>query len=831
MTNLKLAVRRLLKTPFVTLVATVSLAMGIGANTAIFSIFNQMLLAELPVVQPDRLVKLGAPGPKPGSNSCSSIGDCEEVFSYPMFRDLERQQDVFTGLAGHREFGANLAYRGQTLSGFGLLVSGSYFPVLGVQPAFGRLLGPDDDRTIGGHFVAVLSHSYWLTRLGGSPSVLNEPLVINGQSMTVVGVAPPGFDGTSLGTRPDVFVPITMRGLMSPGFTGFEQRRAYWVYLFARLKPGVSIERARAALNVPYHSIINEVEAPLQQGMSAATMVRFRAKQAVVEDGRRGQSLIHREARTPLLLLFSITGIVLLIACANIANLLLARAAARASEMAVRLSLGAKRGQLLAQLLTEACVLAALGGICSLVVGWWTLDFITSILPPEATRTMHFELGKPSMFFTAALSLATGLLFGIFPALHSTRPDLVSSLKGAAGQPSGARAASRFRASLVTAQIALSSALLISAGLFLKSLVNVSRIDIGLKVDNVVTFRLSPALNGYKPAASRALFERVEEALATTPSVTGVSASTVPLLAGSNWGTSVYVEGFTVEPDTDNESRYNEVGPGYFRTLGIPLVSGREFTASDAVGAPKVAIVNEAFARKFNLGRDAVGKHMSTGTRDKLDVTIVGLVPDAKYSDVKRAVPPQFFLPYRQDEQIGRSSFYVRSELDPAQFMGTVRGVIARLDPNLPVQDLKTLPQQVRENVFLDRMISTLAGAFAVLATILAAVGLYGVLAYTVVQRTREIGLRMALGADAGNVRRMVLGQVGRLTLVGGAVGIAAAVGLGRAAKSLLFQIEGYDPAVIAASLALLALVALGAGYIPAHRASRVDPMKALRYE
>jgi len=828
--NFKLALRRLVKTPFVSLVAVVSLALGIGANAAIFSLFDQTLLRPLPVVRPSELVNLSAPEPKPGSTSCGQAGSCQEVFSYPMFRDIERLQTVFTGVAAHVSFGVNLAYHGQTLNGQGTLVSGSYFPILGLQPALGRLLTVEDDRNIGGHFVTVLSHDYWTTVLGANPSVLNDTIIVNGHPMTIVGVGPRGFAGTTLGGTPKVFVPLTMRAQMTPGWKGFESRRTYWAYLFARLKPGVSIDQARTALNNLYHPIINDLEAPLQKGMSDQTMARFRAKTIGVDPGYRGQSSIHREAKTPLLFLLTVTAIVLLIACANIANLLLARGAGRATEMAIRLSLGAGRRHLLAQLLTESCVLAVLGGVAGLVVARWTLTLVASLLPPDTSHTLEFELQGRIILFAAALSIATGFIFGLFPAWHSTKPDLVSAIKAQAGQPSGARSAARFRMSLVTAQIALSMALLMCAGLFVKSLANVSRVDLGLKIDNVVTFGISPDLNGYEPPRAKTLYERGEQELASIPGATGVAIAMVALLAGNNWGNSVSVEGFARGPDTDVDANYNEVSPGYFRTLGVPLISGREFTAADTLGAPKVAIVNEAFAKKFNLGHDAVGKRMSQG-EGKLDTEIIGLVQNAKYSEVKDEVPPQFFRPYRQSERVGSMSFYVRGSGDPAQLLRSIPSVMARLDPNLPIEDLKTMPQQVRENVFMDRMISTLAAAFAFLATLLAAVGLYGVLAYTVSQRTREIGLRMALGADSGRVRSMILKQVGWMTLVGAIVGVTGAYSLGRAAASLLFQLKPYDPVVIASSVLLLTLVALSAGYIPAYRASRVHPMQALRYE
>ncbi len=831
MINPRLAVRTLFKTPFVTIVAIASLALGIGANAAVFSIFNQVLLKPLPVPDAGRLVNLAAPGDKPGSNSCNTAGTCQEVFSYPMFRDLERVQTSFTGIAAHRLFSANLAYAGRTTNGEGVLVSGSYFPLLQIQPALGRLLRNGDDAAIGESHVAVLSYAYWQRDFDRRADVLNQALIVNGQAMTIVGVAPQGFEGTTFGPRPLVFVPITMRGLMNPGWKEFDNRRSYWAYSFARLKPGVPLEAARTAINGPYRSIINDVEAPLQKGMSDQTMARFRQKEVTLADGSRGQSSASTEARAPLTLLLGVTGFVLLIACANIANLLLARGAARSGEMAIRLSIGAGRMQLVTQLLAESCLLAAFGGIVSLLVARWTLALMTLLLPPEAADAIRPTLELPVLLFAAALTLGTGLLFGLFPALHSTRPNLLSALKGQSGQPSGARGAARFRTGLAVAQIALSMALLVAAGLFTKSLFNVGRVDLGLDADNVVTFGISPELNGYTPERSRQLFERLESELAALPGVRGATAAMVPLLAGSNWNNGVWVEGFDVGPDTNNAASFNEVGPGFFHTLGIRLLAGREFAPGDAVGTPNVAIVNEAFAKKFNLGRNAVGKRMGSGGGEKMDIEIVGLVQNAKYSEVKRAIPPQYFIPYRQDKEVGSMTFYVRTSLDASALVGTVGRVVARLDPNLPLENLRTLREQVRQNVFLDRFITVLSASFAVLATLLAAIGLYGVLAYTLTQRIREIGLRMALGAAPSRIRRMVLGQTGLMTAIGGVIGLAGAVALGRAAQSLLFEIKGSDPLVLLAAAVLLAIVAMAAGFLPAHRASQIDPIRALRYE
>ncbi len=830
MINLRFAFRLLWKTPFVTIVAIASLALGIGANAAIFSLFNQILLRPLPVSDPGALVNFKAPGPNPGSQSCGMAGDCDAVFSYPMFRDLEREQHVFTGVAAHVQFGVNLSARNKTLSGDGMMVSGSYFPVLGLHPALGRLLGPDDDGAPGASRVAVLSYAYWQTTFGSDPAVLNQQLIVNGQSLTIVGVAPRGFGSTTLGLKPQVFVPITLRGLMRPGFDGFDKRRNYWAYLFARLEPGVSAEQAAAAINVPYHAILNNVEAPLQEGLSDKTMTKFKAKQVILSPGAHGQSSVDRQARTPLTMLLAVTAFVLLIACANIANLLLARSAARSGEMAVRLSIGGSRGQLVAQLMAESLILGLIGGVLGLGVARATLGLMSSMLPDQANATFTARLDPTAVLFAAALTMLTALVFGLVPALYATRPDLTSAIRASTGQPSGGRSASRWRTSLATAQIALSMALLGAAGLFTKSLANISRVDLGVKVEHVVTFAISPVLNGYKAAQSAQLIAHLSDELQQVPGVTGVTTSLVPLLAGDNWGNDVDVEGYATGPDVDNNSRFNEVGPAYFSTLGVPLMAGREFTDADGLSAPQVAIVNQAFAKKFNLGANPIGKRMDQGNK-KFDILIVGVAQNAKYSEVKAEIPPLFFLPLTQDSSVGVANFYVRTSLDPKLLIPTIPRVVARLDANLPVETLRTMPQQIRENVFMDRFISLFSAAFAALATLLAAIGLYGVLAYTVAQRTREIGVRMALGAAPSQVMLMILRQVGLMTLVGGVVGIAAAVGAGRLAQSLLYRMQGSDPAVLALAAVTLAVVAVGAGMVPAYRASRVEPTRALRYE
>jgi predicted permease len=444
---------------------------------------------------------------------------------------------------------------------------------------------------------------------------------------------------------------------------------------------------------------------------------------------------------------------------------------------------------------------------------------------------MSFGISPAVIIFSALLSVGTGFFFGLFPALHSTRGDLISSIRAGAGQIAGGRAATRFRSALVTAQIALSMGLLIMSALFLKSLVNVSRVDLGVKVSDIATFLIVPQRVGYDSTRSAVLFTRVEQELAAIPGVTGVTSGLVPLLSGDNWGNDAHVQGYPCGPDVDCGSRFNEIGADYFKTLGVQLKAGREFTAADQLGAQRVAVVNQAFAKKFKLGNDAVGKFMGTESDDSLNVQIIGLVPDVKYSDVKDSVPPVYYQPWRQDARTGALYFYVKSSLPPEQILGSLRATMKRIDPALPVEELKTMPQQVRENIFLERMISILSSAFALLATVLAGVGLYGVLAFSVQQRTREIGVRMALGADGGNIRTLVMKQVGVMMLIGGSVGVAAALGLGRVAQSQLYELQGHDPVAIFSAVLLLTIVAFSAALVPAQRAARVDPMLALRYD
>ena len=832
MRDLRYAFRTLLTTPFVNAVAILSLALGIGANAAIYSLFDQLLLRPLPVAAPDELVNLELPGPIQGSDSCNQSG-CGNgiIWSYPMFRDLEREQSALAGIAGHRIFGASIALGDEPTVGEGIYVTGAYFSTLGLRPALGRLLQVRDNEPGADNMVAVISHHFWMDRFGGKPEALDQLLRLNGRAFTIVGVAPEGFEGNTLGARPLVYVPMQSRTYIGT-YEGLENRRDYWVYVFGRRKQGMSMQATKAGLDGVIAPILADVEAPLQREMSAATMERFKAKRVVVTPGARGQSSMQGEAKVPLTMLFSITAVVLLIACANIANLLLARGASRATEMGVRLSLGATRGRLVRQLLVESLVLALLGGLVSLLVSRWTLQGIATLLPPNASTTLQFSVQVPVLLFAGSLAVMTGFVFGLFPALHSTRPDLISTIRAGAGNIAGGGIAGRFRTGLAVAQIALSTTLLISAGLFLKSLVNVSRVDLGIRIDSVATFSVAPLRVGYDTLRAKVLYARIEEELRALPGVTGVTSSLVPLLSGDSWGNDVRVQGFECLPDTDCNSRYTAVGAGYFTMIGVPMLAGRDVASYDQYDGARVGVVNLAFAEKFGLGRDAVGKFMGrAGGNDSLGIQIVGLAPDIAYNDVKREPQPVFYLPWMQQGVVGQMYFYARTRLPGDQLIAAIPQMMKRIDPTLPVQDLKTMTQQLRENVFLDRMISILSAGFALLATLLAAVGLYGVLAYSVSQRTREIGVRMALGADRRRVQGMVLRQVGVMIGIGATVGALGAFGLGRAAQSLLFGLEGHDPFVFATAVLLLAVVALGAGWIPARRASQTQPMRALRYD
>lgn len=827
--DLRYGLRGLLARPMFAAIVVLTLGLGIGANTAIYSLFHQMLLRPLPVAAPGELVNLSSPGPKQGWSTSNNAGRSESIFSYPLFRDLEEKQDGIATIAAHREIAVNLSYRGKTSNSTGAVVSGGYFPVLGIAPALGRLLDRNDDTAPGSADAAVLSHAYWRNTLGSDPGVIGQTLLVNGTPLSIVGVAPEGFEGTTMGSAPAVFVPITLRWSSDPrNLPNHDNRQYHWVYLFARLAPGVTLAQAQERLNAPFKAILADVEAAQQQ-MSGAALEQFLARELQLAPGPRGQSTAPGEAAPSLLLLLGVALLVLVIACVNIANLQLARGAGRMAEMAVRAAIGASQRRMLTQLLWEAVLLALAGAVLAVPVAYAGLRVLGGMMPESDGAALG--LMPAAVLFAFVAALLTVLIFGVFPALQLARTSPMSVLRGTSGQPGGGRATARFRNSLVVVQIAFSMTLLVLAGLFTQSLANLSRVDLGLRTESLLAFAVSPQLNGYAAAQSRQVFERIERDVAALPGVTGVASSTVRLLSNSETGNNVSVEGYVAAPGEDTDAMRNEVGPGFFATVGMPLLAGREFAEMDAASAPKVAIVNEKFAERFGLGVNPVGKRMAIGGTEDLDIEIVGLVKNAAYSGVKNETPPLVFLANRQNENLGDMTFYVRTALDPLQQASAIRAAIARIDANLPIEDLATVSEQIRENTFADRLVGMLSAAFALLATVLAASGLYGVLSYTVAQRGREIGLRLALGAPPARLRGMVMRQIARMALIGGGIGLVAAIALGHAAEALLFGLRGHDPFVLVVSTLLLGSVVFAAGYLPARRAARTDPMNALRYD
>jgi predicted permease len=811
-------------------VVVLTLALGIGVNVAIFSLVQQILLSPLRVPDPDRLVNLTDPGPKPGGLTFGSIagGGRDSTFSYPMFRDLERgAEDGFMRIAAHRLFDASLSTGEQARPATGLFVSGSYFSVLALRPALGRLLGPEDDRVDGQAESVVLSHAYWVSQFGGDPAVLGRTLIVNGTPLAIVGVAPAGFHGTTLGARASVFVPITFRGVDSPtSIPNHDNRRFYWVYLFARLEPGATPDAAAAAINARYRAILNDVEVPLQTRASDQELESFRTKSLVLEPGARGQSSLLARLRGRLEMLLGVSGSVLLLCCANVAGLMLVRGSARTGEMAVRASMGATRGRLASLLLAESLLPTLPAALLSLPVAWLALRGLASGVPGFPASAFDAELSFAAALAAIGAAIVTALGFGLFPARRLVRAAPRETLQAYSARQTSGKAVKGFRTALATVQIALSMALLAMTAVFAQSLANIARIDLGFDIDSVVAFSISPEASGYSPERAARLFDRLEQDLAAIPGVASAASAMVRLLSGN--ALTITTTADSIEGRQKLSSYFNYISPGYFRTLGIPLLAGRDFSDADAAGARAVAIVNERFAERFGSGRDIIGQRVDWGPSG---VEIVGLVADAKYDAVTKDVSAQLFVPRRQATALGSATFYIRGARPPEDLMAAVRDTVARIDPTVPITELRTLREQLRENIAVQRFAAGASVAFAALATVLAGLGLYGVLAYSVAQRSREIGLRVALGAPARRIRGMVLRQVATMTSIGVALGAVAAVLLGRAARSLLYDIGAGDPAALAAAAAVLAAVTLAAAYLPARRASRVDPMVVLRYE
>ena len=829
--DLRFGARMLLKSPGFTLIVVLTLALGIGANTAIFSLIDQILLQRLPVERPEELVVLRSPGPKTGR--VWSDGDDAAPFSYPMYKALRDRSEAFSGLLARFAISLSVAGAGQTERADGELVSGNYFEVLGVRPALGRVFNQEDDRTPGAHPVVVLSHAYWTRRFGAEPAILNKTLTVNGTLMTVIGVSREGFRGVQVGQTPDVFIPIMMTAQMTPNRNGLDDHKDYWLAIMGRLKPGMSRAQTEEAVRPSYRSVLEE-ELPLMTGFRAERRQQFLDKRILLDDGAKGRRILQRDTGKPMLILMGMAGLALLIACANVANLLLARGAARRREIAVRMALGAGRWRLMRQFLVESLLLSLMGGVVGVVVAAWAIRGLVATIPPSmGALGLSPELNPRLLGFALALSALTGLFFGAAPAARATRLNLESTLREQGSSVSGGLSSVRFRKALVVSQIVLTTVLLVGAGLFARSLNNLNRLDLGVRVDHLIAFSIAPELNGYSPQRTIAFFDDLRQGIAALPGVRSVSAAESPILTDSNSGSNVTIEGYQAQENESVGVYHNRVGPDYFATMGVPLIGGREFTAADKAGGPKVAIINETMARRYFANRNPIGSHFAIGSGDRVrpDIEIVGVVKDSKHGVVREEKRPFAYFPYAQEKNLGNITFYARADQDVSAIAPSLRREVERRDNNLPIYDLKTLQQQVDESLFADRFLTFLSICFGSLAAALAAVGLYGVMAYTVTRRIREIGIRIALGATRGIVAWLILREVALLALIGLLVGAPLAFALGRAAESLLFGVKAGDPSVFAAASLFLALVALLGGYLPARRAAKVDPIVALRRE
>jgi putative ABC transport system permease protein len=829
--DITFGLRMLAKSPGFTAIAVITLALGIGANTAIFSLMNQILLRQLPVKNPGELVILRAPGPTTGH--ISTDGDETESFSYPMYKGLRDNNMVFSGVLATYGFSASVASRGQTDRASGELVSGNYFEVLGVQPAVGRVFSQDDDRVPGAQPVVVLSHSYWTRHFGGDPSVLNKVLLINNVEMTVVGVSQAGFFGVQVGRTPDIFVPMMMTQQMTTFGETLDDWNDYWMNVLARRKPEISEKQAEAGINTAYRPLLEEQLPQIKSTWNEQKRQRFLDKKILLSSGAKGRTILQRNSGGQIITVFVMVALVLLIACTNVANLLLARGASRQREFAIRTAMGASRARMMRQLLAESLLCAFGGGALGILLGTWLMRILTPIVVSSAgIHGLSEKLDPVVLGFAIGATLLSGIFFGLIPAWRVTRMGVSDVIKDQGSTSSASVSHVGFRKVLVAGQVAFTMLLLAGAGLFMRSLWNLRNQDLGMKTDNVITFSIQPTLNGYDTPRSIALFDQLRSRIAALPGVRSVGTGDVPTLSGDDEGSNITVEGGPQLAEDLQNVDHDAVSPGYFSTLGIPLLSGREFTESDGAMAPKVAIASEAMVQRFFPGRNPLGAHFAFGGgKVKPDIEIVGVVKDVKQERVSTAIQPYVYIPYAQRPKLRDMAFYVRSTQDPLLLGSALQGEVRQLDANLPVYDLKTMERVVEDDLFSARMVAVLSASFAGLAALLAALGIYGVLAYVVVQRTREIGIRMALGALAGDVRVLIVKEVGLMVLIGVGVGLPLAYALARFSESLLYGVHAGDPAVYALGLGLIAFIALAACFIPARRATRVDPLVALRYQ
>jgi predicted permease len=834
--DLRYAARMIRKTPGASAIAVLSLALGIGANTAIFSLVDAMLLKLLPVRSPQELFILTT-----GRDGTSTS------WNYPDFAAMRERNTVFTGLAltsgGLIPLGMQTPQHqagAPTELTQGLVVSGNYFQVLGVEPAVGRLFTPEDDRAPSAAPFVVLNYDYWRSRFRGDPAILGQTLRLNGYPMTVVGVARRGFRSTDVSVGPDVYFPFMMRGeVMGAPFSRWNNRHNFWLNAVGRIRPGATIPQGEGELTAIFKSQ-EEAErrtAVDQRNVNTASPVRL-------TPAARGYSNTRNRLEKPLLIVMVVVGLVLLIACANVANLMLARGAARQREIAVRLAVGASRGRLTAQLLTESLALAVIGGVAGLAVSYVGVKALLEFMP-QAGYTKATLAVAPDwrlFAFTAAVSLLTGVLFGLVPALQSTRPSLTLALKE--GTPGAGSSRFGMRNALVVTQVALSLLLVIGAGLFTRSMDQLRSIEPGFRRDHATVVTVDPTRSGYNPPRTRDFYQRLLEATSRTPGVLSASLARITPLGGSRWNDDFTVEGYTWKPtDKVKYVDMNAVGPRFFETMGIPVLAGREFRDEDSPAtseavppesdpAPRFAIVNESFAKRFFEGRSPIGGRVCF--REKYDPArayeIVGVVGDVHYFGLRQAAEPMVYTPVWKLRGDSRA-LVIRTSDNAGGVLDAVRRHVASIDPAIPVIGTRTIEEFIDNNILVDRLLATLSGFFGLLALLLAAVGLYGVISYAVTRRTREIGVRMALGAERGSVLWLVARYAGGLVLAGAAIGIPAALALSKYVKSFLFGIGAQDTMAITGATVTLLVATAVAAFVPARRATNVDPIVALRHE
>jgi predicted permease len=835
LSDLRLAIRSLRRSPLFAVVAILSIALGIGANTAIFTLIDQILLRKLPVAAPDRLVMLYQEANNMGSNMGSRMN------SYPLYQDLQQKAEPLAEVLCRRLMPASLSIDNQTERVEAEMVSGNYFSTLGVKPAIGRVFNSeDDDQVYRGHPSVVLSYAYWVGRFARDPSVVGKKILVNDYPMTIVGVSAEGFAGLDPAQTPQIRVPILMKDIIMPdfGWVHMDDRRARWVQVFGRLKPGYTLESAQAPLQGLFTQIrAYEMTLPAAKDWSQYSRQEFMKGRLLATSAAIGYSPLRNDFSTALVVLMCMVGLVLLIACANVANLLIARSFNRQKEIAVRLSLGASRGRLVRQLLVESLVLSCAGGLLGLGIAFVLTRGLLALIPQQGQPLLISPHPDPRILaFTVGLTFITGIVFGLLPALRASRFDPWTTLKDTMGSISGARGSLFLRKGLVTTQVALSFLLLFGAGLFVRSLQNLKTADAGVALENLVTFQLAPALSAYDNERATLFYRNLRERLRATPGVQSAAVATVPILAGDEWDSSMAVEGYQAKDGEDMQAFMNAVSPGYFETMKTPLLEGRDFRDGDAreITGPSqasgVAIVNRRFAEHFFPGRSAVGKRIGFGggPTAKLTIEIIGVVGDALYEGPREGVHRQVFLP-----NWGKNSavFYVRTLTPSATSYGMLRNEVRQLDSAIPVYSMKTLEGQLDETLLTDRLIAMLSAGFGLVATLLAMIGLYGVMAFVVARRTKELGIRLALGARPGYVTWLVMREVLLLLVLGLGVGIPVAMGLGRYVAAQLYGIQAHDPTITGLTVMLLTVVSAAAGLIPARRASRIDPILALRYE